>query len=156
MSKLVGLQQAVIGRLTAADATFPSLVPTNGQVNWITENIGDIPTAIQKALGKLGIIGIVMTPSGGKLYKSGIHPAEFRCLIEIQIQENVVINRGASGTQIAALDLVEFVIARLHLWSPAGHRADRIELDTTPFKLVAETPLLVYNVNFGAPMVIGK
>jgi hypothetical protein len=156
MSKLVNLQQAIIGRLTASDVSIPSLVPANGAISWITENIGDLASNIQKALGRLGIIGIVMTPGGGRLYKMGIYPPSFQCRIEIQIQENVTINRGASGTQIASLDLVEFVIQRLHLFSPQSHRADRLELNEVPYRLIAETPLLVYNVDFNAPMTIGK
>jgi hypothetical protein len=156
MSQLINLQNAIIGRLTAPDIVVPSLVPVNGQVSWITENIGDLASNIQKAIGKLGLIGIVMTPGGGKLYKMGIYPASFRCVVEIQLQENVTINRGASGTQIASLALVEFIIARLHLWSPTNLRTDRLEVDTTPYKLIAETPLLVYNVNFNAPITIGK
>jgi hypothetical protein len=157
MSKLVNLQNSIIGRLTAVDATVPLLVPANGQVSWITENIGDLGSNIQKAIGKLGIIGIVMTPGGGRLYKPGAFwPISFRCKVEIQIQENVTINRGASGTQIASLDLVEFVMQRLHLFSPQAHRADRLELNEVPYRLVAETPWLVYNVEFNGPMTIGK
>lgn len=156
MSKLVNLQQAIIGRLTATDANIPSLVPVNGQVNWITENIGDLANNIQKTIGKLGIIGIIMTPGGGKLFKAGIYPISFRAVAEIQIQENVTINRGPSGTQIASLDLIEFIMQRLHLWSPTSLRSDRLELDTVPYRLVTEVPLLVYNINFNAPMTIGK
>jgi hypothetical protein len=157
MSQLVNLQNAIITRLTQSDAIVPSLVPANGQVSWITENIGDLASNIAKAIGKIGIVGIVMTPGGGKEFKVGIYPPAFRASIEIQLQENVTINRGASGTQIASLDLVEFIIKRLHLWSPGGGlRSDRIELQEVPYKLVAETPLLVYNVNLTAPITLGK
>jgi len=156
MSKLVTLQDAIITRLTATDPAVPSLTPANGQINWLTENIGDLANNIAKTLGKLGIIGTVMTPGGGKVFQQGIYPASFRAKVEIQIQENVTINRGASGTQIAALDLVEFVIARLHMYSPHGHRSDRVELGEEPFNLLFDSPILVYNVNFIAPLTIGK
>jgi hypothetical protein len=156
VSKLTTLQQAIIGRLTAADPSIPSLVPANGQINWITESIGDLGNIITRTVGKLGIIGIVMTPGGGKLYKAGIYPISFACTVEIQTQENVTINRGASGTQIASLDLVEFVMQRLHLFSPHHQRADRLELDSVPYLLVSEYPVLTYNVRFSAPITIGK
>jgi hypothetical protein len=156
MSQLVGLQNAIIGRLTAVDPTVPAPVPVNGQVQWITENIGDLGFNIARLTGHVGIVGIVTTPGGGKLYKTGIYPIEFRCTVEIQLQENVTINRGASGTQIASLTLVEFIMQRVHLFSPHGHRADRIELASVPFKMVTDHPILVYNVNFTAPLVIGK
>src|SRR5215471_5204878 len=108
MSQLVGIQNAIIARLTANDPAVPSLAPANGAINWLTEDIGDLANNISKRLGALGIVGIVMTPGGGKVFQAGVYPAAFRCKIEIQIQENVTINRGASGTQIAALDLLEF------------------------------------------------
>jgi|SRR5215471_840997 len=156
MSKFVSLQNAIIARLTASDPAIPSLTPATGQINWITEDIGDLANNITKTLGKLGIIGIVMTPGGGKVYEQGVYPASIRCTVEIQIWENVTINRGASGTQIASLDLVEFIIARLHLYSPHGHRADRIEIDDVPFNLISATPVLGYSVRFVAPITIGK
>jgi hypothetical protein len=155
MSQLTNLQTAIIGRLTATDSAVPSLEPANGQISWITENIGNLANNIEKVIGSLGIVGIVMTPGGGKLFKMGIYPIAFRCTIEIQTQENVTINRGDSGTKIASLDLVEFVMHRLHLFSPHRHRSDRIELDEVPYLLVSEYPILTYNVRFNAPLTIG-
>jgi hypothetical protein len=154
MNLFSNLQQQVIGRLTATVQEVPSLVPANGQINWITEDIGDMAKAIGKLIGSLGIIGIVMTPGGGKLFKMGIYPISLECPIEIQIQENVTVNRGASGTQIPNLDLVQFCLRRLHLWSPTNQRISRIEADETPYILVSEYPLLTYNVRFNAPITL--
>jgi hypothetical protein len=95
-----------------------------------------------------------MTPGGGKLYKMGVYPMQLACPIEIQIQENVTVNRGTAGTQIPNLDLVQFCLKRLHLWSPTGQRITRIEADETPYILVSEYPLLTYNVHFIAPITI--
>ena len=156
MSQLTGLQTAIVNRLSAVDPLVPAPVPANGAVTWITENIGDLANAIARTTAKMGIVGIVMTPGGGKLFQAGVYPISFRCAIEIQTQENVVINRGAAGTQIASLDLIEFVMKRLHLFSPQGHRPDRIALDEVPYLLVSETPILTYNVRFNAPLTIGK
>jgi hypothetical protein len=154
MSKLGDLQQSIIHRLTAADPNIPSLVPVNGTIQWITEDIGDFANIIARAVGKLGIIGIVMTPHG-KLIKLGEGPnIAFHSLVEVQIQENVTINRGASGTQIAALALADFCMKRLHWWSRDSQKIRRIQLDEIPFLLVAEVPLLVYNVRFTAPISI--
>lgn len=154
MNIFSNLQQQVIGRLTATVPDVPALVPANGQINWITEDIGDMAKAIGKLIGSLGIIGIVMTPGGGKLFKMGIYPISLECPIEIQIQENVTVNRGASGTQIPNLDLVQFCLRRLHLWSPTNQRISRIEADETPYILVSEYPLLTYNVRFNAPITL--
>jgi len=148
MNAFSNLQQEVIVRLTAAVPNIPSLVPVNGQVNWITEDIGNLANIITKTVGTLGIIGIVMTPGGGKLYKMGVYPMALACPIEIQIQENVTVNRGAAGTQIPNLDLVQFCMRRLHLWSPTSQRINRIEAEEVPYMLVSEHPILTYNVRF--------
>lgn len=155
MNVFSNLQQAVIGRLTASDTKYPSLTPVNNQINWITEDIGDLANIVTKTVGTLGIIGIVMTPGGGKMYSLDHDlPAGFVCPIEIQIQENVTVNRGAAGTQVPALDLVQFCMQRVHRFSPTNQRLNRIYLEETPFLLVSEVPLLVYNVRFAAPVTI--
>jgi hypothetical protein len=154
MNAFSQLQQSVIGRLTATIADVPSLVPATGQIRWITEDIGDLANIIAKTTGSLGIIGIVMTPGGGKLFDVGIFPISLTCPIEIQIQENVTVNRGNSGTKIPNLDLVQFCMRRLHLWSPTNQRISKIALDETPYILVSEYPVLTYNVRFNIGLTI--
>lgn len=154
MNVFSDLQESIIARLIAPDQKVPSLTPHAGQVKWVSEDIGDLANVVLRATGKVGIIGIVVTPGGGKLYKMGIFPISFRCPIEIQIQENVTVNRGDAGTQISALDLVQFCMLRLHLWSPTNQRITNIEADETPFALVSDTPLLVYNVRFNAKLTV--
>lgn len=154
MNAMSQLQQDVIGRLTASVTDVPSLNPASGEIKWVTEDIGDLANIIQRQVGKMGIVGIVMTPGGGKMFEVGIFPIAFMCPIEIQIQENVTVNRGASGTQISNLDMVQFCMKRLHLWSPSHQRINKLELDETPYLLVAETPILTYNVRFNAKLTI--
>jgi hypothetical protein len=154
MNAMSLLQQQVIGRLTETDAAVPSLVPQSAQIKWITEDIGDLANIIGRATGSVGIIGIVLTPGGGKLFKTGIFPIGFNCPIEIQLQENVTVNRGTAGTGIPVLDLVQFAMLRLHLWSPSDQRINKIELDETPYLLVSEAPILTYNVRFNAKLTI--
>lgn len=154
MNALSKLQQDVIGRLTATDTAVPSLVPAEGEIKWITEDIGDFANIIGRTVGSVGIIGIVVTPGGGKLFSMGCYPISFRCPIEVQIQENVTVNRGNAGTKVSSLDLLQFVMRRLHLWSPSDQRINRIELDEVPYLLVSETPILTYNVRFVAKLTI--
>jgi hypothetical protein len=143
------LQQAIIGRLTATDAQFPSLTPANGQITWMTEDIGDLLNAVTKVVGSLGIVGVVMTPGGGKMYEAKMtYPITFKCFVEIQILENVTVNRGAAGTQIPMLDLLVFCLQRLHNWSPTGQRINKMMINETPFVLVEQVPILTYNVRF--------
>jgi hypothetical protein len=157
MNAMSQLQQQVIGRLTASVADVPSLTPAAGEIMWVTEDKGDLASIIARQIGKMGIVGIVMTPGGQtcKLYDVGMTvPIAFACPIEIQIQENVTVNRGAAGTQISNLDLVQFCMRRLHQWSPSHQRVNKIELDETPYLLVADAPILVYNVRFNAKLTI--
>jgi hypothetical protein len=102
----------------------------------------------------VGIIGIVMTPGGGKMFNTGKYPISFACPIEIQMQENVTVNRGASGTKVSALDMVQFCMLRLHLWSPTDQRINKITLDETPMVLVSESPILTYNIRFNIGLTI--
>src|SRR5215471_8550508 len=107
------LQQDVIARLTATVPTIPSPVPASGAVQWVTEDIGDLANIVTRAIGKVGIVGIVLTPGGGKMYAIDHRlPPSFVCPLVIQIQENVTVNRGAAGTKIPALDLVQFCMKR--------------------------------------------
>jgi hypothetical protein len=130
-------------------------VPANGQINWITEDIGDLANIIARAIGKVGIIGIVMTPGSGKPYAvDHKFPISFSCLIEIQMQENVTVNRGDAGTKIPVLDLVQFCMKRIHLWSPTNQRLNAITIDENPFFLVSDYPVLTYNVRFNAGITI--
>ena len=154
MNVFTQLQQSVIARLTEVDTTIPLLVPVVGQIAWVTEDKGDFANIIARATAQLGIVGIVMTPGGGKLFKVGVFPISFDCPIEIQTQENVTVNRSAAGTQIPSLDLMQFIMQRLHLWSPTGQRITRIELNEVPYRLVTEHPLLVYNTLLTAKVTI--
>ena len=157
MNALSQLQQQVIGRLTAIDPAVPSLVAAVGAISWITEDVGDLANIVARAVANIGIVGIVVTPGGEdrcKLFSAGVFPISFVCPIIIQIQENVTVNRG-TGTNIPALDLVQFVMRRLHMWSPTHQRAvNQINLDETPYSLVQEAPILTYNVRFNAKITI--
>ena len=150
------LQQDTITRLTAIDPLVPSLVPAKGSITWLTENIGDLASKVAQATGKLGIVGLVLTPGGDRLqlFSNDAQALSFSCPLLIQIQENVLVNRGANGTQIPALDLVKFCMKRLHFWEPKRTRISRIKLDPKPFELVQDAPLLVYDVRFLAPITI--
>src|SRR5215469_8721427 len=154
MSILANLQQSVIERLTATVPDIPSLVPKNGAITWVAEEKDDLSNIIARAVAKVGIVGIVLTPGGRKLFRMRIYPIPFLCPLHIQIQENVIVNRGAAGTGIANLDLVEFCMKRLHLWSPTNQRITRIEVDETPYIMVSEAPILAYNVMFFAKITI--
>jgi len=80
------------------------------------EKIGDLSAKIQVALTKLGIGIIVLTPVA-KLKAADGAEISLEVPVVVQVQENVTINQGASGTKLAALDVVIEILTRLHFWS---------------------------------------
>ena len=84
---LFGVQNYICGRLST-DAQLSS-------VDWLSENRRDIETEIKTALGKQGIVGLVLTPKAtfrGK-YEDKSLAWEIEEL-EIDVVENPVVNRG--------------------------------------------------------------
>lgn len=163
-NEFLNLQAAAITRLTATDAAVPPPTPANGSITWLTEIIGDLANKVAQATAKLGICGIVLTPGGkaSKMFNAETGQISLGCPLLIQIQENAMINQGATGTHIHALDLVKFCMKRLHFFDPQrknvsdrGKRsASVITLDPMPYELVQDTPILVYDVRFIAPITI--
>ncbi len=155
MSAFSDLQGKIAARLAAVDTAIPAPVPANDQpIQFITEIIGDLKNIIDRSVARIGIVGIVLSPSAKRIGAEHTSPIALKPLIEVQIQENVIVNRSAAGTQVAAFDLVVFCMRRLHLWSPIGQRISRLTLDETPYLLVSEYPILTYNVRVNASLTI--
>lgn len=171
---LVALQTKVVARLEAVSATdfFHRSVPlpttANGQpIAVISEIKGDIAYQLQRSLESMGIAIIVLTPLG-QLIDPNNPRLDMLSPLKIQIQEDVTLNREATvGTQVPALDLVRFVLRRLHAWphmlyessassplDPAyagAAKAQMIRSQKQAFTLLTDTPL-VYDVDFLAPL----
>lgn len=157
---LLDLQQKILTRLTEEDEKIPAPTPANDKtVTWMTEIIGDLVNEVQKGLVKHGIVGTVLTPGGDRLKLRDPDTGQLALSnpIVIEIQENVTINRGAAGTQIAALTLVEFCMKRLNLFDltkGANTRLTKVTLDPKPYELVEIAPLLIYHVRANAPITL--
>lgn len=76
----------------------------------IEENKGDLNAAVASAVSRLGIVVTVQTPS---LDPDSEHPRWVQAAIVIEIQENVPINRGPSGSKRTWLELAEAIHAEL-------------------------------------------
>ena len=112
---LESLQAAVAARLSA-DEWFSGALSANGAaVPVITEQRGDIPTAVATALGRLGLCLVVTTPTF-EFLNPQVPQSDGTAALEIEACEMVTINQGKSGTQVHALAAAQRVVSLLHFW----------------------------------------
>jgi hypothetical protein len=90
----------------------------------LTEERGDVEAEISNALGtlteqggKLGICVVILT-ARAEIKDSIPGPYLGNIGLTIHVEESVLINKGASGTQKPCSDVAERVAARLHRWTP--------------------------------------
>lgn len=82
----------------------------------VREDKGDVLTELDKRLSKLGLAVTVRTPR--------IQPDEdagddaVKATVVIVATENVIQNRGSTGTRVTALALSSRVLAALRKWAP--------------------------------------
>lgn len=97
------VQQAIADQLNA-DETLSA-----ANVRFVPENTKDIDFEIQNALGKQGIVGLVMTPTANYIGNTAEGELAYDLRdITIQIVENPPVNRGLSAS-ITALDAAQKV-----------------------------------------------
>ena len=156
-TEFVQLQDNAASAL-AADSLFTPAAPAN-PVPIYTERIGDIVNKIDISLGRLGICAVVLTPLG-KLPQPDIVALTLSVPVIVQISETVLINQGATGSQIPALALVKAAMRILHHRphgvGPGCPRASRFQLTETPFTLVEQDPILTYHVNLVAFLTLSS
>jgi hypothetical protein len=87
---LFDAQNVVVGILSA-DAQLSSC-------QFLAENSKDIDYSIKNALGKQGIVGVVMTPKAQFIGNYEATEIAWQCDCEIEIVENPVVNRGKPGS----------------------------------------------------------
>lgn len=152
----VALQEAVVSRLTSTDSALPPW-PTSANGNTVpvlSEQKGDIANLIQRAIAKIGLVVVVLTPKA-HLIDPDVPGLDQMAPILVQVQENGIVNTGANGTQISALAMVVFIMKRVHFWSHGLYAVDpgqmRVKLERTPFVLINDFPV-VYNVAAWTPL----
>lgn len=64
----------------------------------VEENLKDIDYQIKNALGKQGIVGVVMTPKAQFIGNYEAREIAWQCDCEIEIVENPMVNRGKPGS----------------------------------------------------------
>jgi hypothetical protein len=152
----VALQNAVIARLESTDPSLaPALIPANGHaIPFLSEQRGDLVNKIQNAVAKIGLVVIVLTPKAIMINPNAPGLDQMAPIL-VQVQETGIVNKGATGSQISALEMVVFVMKRIHFWSHDLYAAEpdtmRVKLEKTPFVLINDNPT-VYNVAAWTPI----
>ncbi len=80
---------------------------------------GDFITAMQAAIGKAGIVVLVL-PGEGKFVRTDTPVPGIAGTWRIRVEENPAVNRTAGGTRQPAEDVAWAAVQRLHLWVPQG------------------------------------
>ncbi len=130
MGVLSTIQSQIKDRLTA-DPHF-SDIPV------ITEDRGDINTAINTAIGQIGTCVIVLTPSADVRNANVPGPYFDRVGILVRTFETPTINRASTGTGKKAIDTAEIAVALLHQYSPVGEGGDIVA--TSPAIRIGNDP----------------
>lgn len=120
MAGLLATLRAQIQDRLEADAYFAD-IPV------FTEETGDVENQIARALGtltetggKIGTCAVVLT-ARADVRESGLPgPYLDPVYLLVHIEESVLVNQSAQGTQKACSDVAERVMALLHRWTPDG------------------------------------
>jgi hypothetical protein len=155
------LQDKIIARLAAykdsPNDPKPFLQDTANDktIEVFDERIGDLGNKIDRALGTgLGIAVVVMTPVS-QLRDPDQPGLDLLALVKVQIQENVTLNRGNSGTKVSAMKVRNMAMRAIHHWPHLlytfADKLQRVQLEKIPYVLVKTDPL-VYDVDATTPL----
>lgn len=137
MSVLADIQTTVEERLQ--DATlFDGLDYFDG-VTIIKEDIGDIVNQINKALGPVaGICVVILTVDADNNHPNVNPPYLSNVKVVVEVLENVVINRQGASYKTAN-DMIEHVLLYLNHYKPVGAN-ECFVLDTEAIRTDDEPP----------------
>jgi hypothetical protein len=117
-STLARLKAAFVTLLTV-DSVFSGAQSVNGQpVPVVSEQIGDVVSYTQKAIGEMGLVAVILTPFF-KLMDRRVAPLVALVTLSIQVSEFFAINRSSSGIGIPAETLVCRIV-ELTQWKSHG------------------------------------
>ena len=145
MSLLTDLQQEAAARL-AAQAFFSDAGNASPRpVTVLTEQIGSLPARVAQSLGQLGVVCVLLTPTARTVHPNYPRPYFDEIQLVARTQENVLLNRSATGTGQPASLVAESAAWFLHGFAPAGLGCT---LRLTEIRLVEDPRLLVYETVF--------
>jgi hypothetical protein len=125
----------------------------------LTEAKGNVVAEIEKAIAKLGICCVVLTPDAQ--VRGGSSPGPYLSPINVvvEVSENVLINNGPTGTKLPASVLAENVLEILHeanrLLQDPPLPPSQYPLTGTRIRLVPESSDLTYHVVFATAGTLG-
>ncbi len=141
MALLTDIQDAVAGRLSGEEFFSDAAAGAPRPVLVISEQIGDLQARIRQSLGALGIVCVVLTPTAVCTSLNRQRPVFDEVKVVVRVQENVTLNRAATGSGQPASLVAEAVAWFLHGFVPEGLGcALRLEA----IRLVADPRLLIY------------
>jgi hypothetical protein len=156
-STLTALQTSAVNLLNADDF-FKGLASVNkAAIPIVSEIKGDIVSEIQKCLGQVGIVAVILTPMF-EFHDYLLDDLNGWAHLSVDIFEDAVVNQGTVGTKVLGIVLAERIVAILHgaphgvLTGPVGgNPASNCFLGIQyPIKMISEGPPLHYNVSFQA------
>ena len=145
MALLTEIQRQAGARLSAQAFFSDAASPTPRPVAVLTEHPGDLAGRVRQSLGQLGIAAVVLTPTAKATNRDRVRPYFDRVNLVVRTQENVALNRAASGTGQPASLVAEAAAWFLHGFVPAGVGGT---LFLEEIRLVADARLLVYETVF--------
>ena len=118
-----------------------------------TEQLKDIVSQIEISIGKIGICVVILTP-GAPQGVPGSIPCFNRVQIVARVFEDVLINRGSSGTKQPASLVAEAIAFQLNKLSIAGCNNNKLMIDS--IALVDDPAYLSYDVTLFTGATIGS
>lgn len=109
------------------------------------EQLKDIQNQITLAVGKLGIITVILTVSGRLSNANRTKPYFEDIKLVARTYENVMVNRSPSGSGQSATHVAESCALILHGWTPAGLQS---ALFCTDILLVDHPSLFIWDAIF--------
>ena len=139
MGALLSIQDKALQNLQSDTALKP--------VRLISRIKGDLRKQVLEVMAKQGICAIVLTPVAKMTGSNAPGPSMDPVNLFVDVVENVLINRGASGSKIPAEDVAERIAWRLHSANHPG-RKDNPPSICEEIQEISNEDYLAYRVVF--------
>lgn len=107
------LQDAIAERLRSVDGVGGLTVPPA-----VTEeHLGDLESRVEAGLTGAGVSVVILTP-GYSAEADRTESLDLSIAVALEIFERPLVNRGATGSGVAYLDLAFILVAALRAWTP--------------------------------------
>lgn len=136
-----------LSQLQADALEFIRAHETLASVDAMTEERKDLTNEINKALRSLGLVLVINTAVANATRPNQPGPTFDQIQFSVDVIENVLLNRAATGSGIPALSAAYEVARALH-WKQPSIGSGTIYVRTPTIQFVNDNALLMYRVNF--------